>query len=476
MDKQTMIQHLKDAIGTAQSVLPAENRFKKSGFDGSRERLGWAKVAQWEQVEKAVKVFLDFAEGKEEFIFVGMGGSANGIKTLIELSRTDNIYALDSLDPAAFDDVLQSVKDIRKTLVVPISKSGTTKETQLISNALRNVFGSDYDKNFLWIGDPEACDNLDKLGWEKADKINIQVDGGSDVGGRFSSPQTLVFLAPLALILDRDTGDLKKLWSQFSDSAPSLLDAAAEEALKYKDSRDIRLCVQTRKDILEGFSNWVIQLFQESIGSKDEKIFVKTLVTQSGIDVEGFSSVSMDDSAEAYVYVMKYMYFLQLLCGFIGYVKDICFVDQPYVEVYKKELKNLEGQSIDAPETLNIDSLIGRIKEKITPEMEFIDVVLFYHAGREEMEKIRSAIGKACCKKTVTVFIGSDWNHHSYQAAFGDRKTLFVIADRSEYSIAKSIDRKDADKCLNTLKAISFATYKTIASKSVYCCLVPVLR
>lgn len=471
MDKQVMIQQLKEAIGVEQSSLSDENKFKKIGFDGGKARLGWAKAPAFEQIKIALETFLAKTEGMEEFIFVGMGGSANGIKTLIELSGVTNIHATDSLDPAAFEDVLSKVKDMNKTLVVPISKSGTTKETQLISTSLRNVFGEDYDKNFLWIGDPNACENLDKLGWTKAEKMNIQVDKGSDVGGRFSSPQTMVFFAPLILILNSDIDKFKTIWDQFAGSQDALLDMAAEEALKYEGKKDIRLLVEVRKEIVSGIANWIIQLFQESIGSKDEALFIKTLVSEYGKTIEGFSSVKIEDEGEPYVYVMKYMYFLQVLTAFLSYVTDVCFVDQPYVEVYKKELKSLEGKTIDKPQAVNVDGLVDLVKQKITPVQEFIDVVLFFHATSDEMEMVEKALSDGFSDKIVSVFIGSDWNHHSYQAAFGDEKTLFAIVNREEYAKTDKISSQDIDNCLSTLKAISFATYKTIAEKSVYCAL-----
>lgn len=471
MDKTTMIQQLKEAIGLEQDALADANKFKKIGFDGGKARLGWAKAPSFEQIEEALNTFLKKAEGMEEFIFVGMGGSANGIKTLIELSGSKTIHACDSLDPAAFEDVLSKIKDISKTLIVPISKSGTTKETQLVATAFKNVYGETYDANFLWIGDPNACENLDKLGWDKAEKMNIQVDKGSDIGGRFSSPQTMVFFAPLILILNRDISAFKNAWDQFAASQDDLVSAAADEALKYVDQKDIRLFVEVRSEIVTGVANWIIQLIQESIGSKDSSLFIKTLVGAYGTTPEGFSTVKIADEGEPYVYVMKYMYFLQVLTALLSYVTDVCFVDQPYVEVYKKELKSLEGKVIDEPQAVDLDGMVELVKGQLKEEQEFIDVVLFYHASAAEMKAVQDALASAFGDKTVTVFIGSDWNHHSYQAAFGDTKTLFVVANRQAYSSTDKISAQDAKNGLDTLKAISFATYKTIADKCVYCAL-----
>jgi len=466
-----MIADLESAIGIVQANVADANKFKKIGFDNGKARLGWAKAPDFALVEKALKAFLAKAEGKETFIFVGMGGSANGVKTLIDLSGAKNIFAADSLDPAAFDAIISQVPDMKKTLIVPISKSGTTLESQLVARAFANVYGDKYAENFLWIGDPEACNNLDKLGWTAASKINIQVDSLSDIGGRFSSPQTLVFLAPLVLILGRDINKIKTLWTAFSASQADLKKKAAKEALRFKGKKDIRVFVEVKKGIVGGFANWIIQLTQESIGSKDDSLFIKTLVGAYGETRKGFDNVTMADENDPYLYVMKYMYFMQVFTAFLSYVTDVCFVDQPYVEVYKKALKSLEGKQIDAPKNVDDAGLVSMVKAIIKPEHEFIDVVLFYAASKDEMQRVNRVLAAAFPQVIVTVFIGSDWNHHSYQAAFGDKKTLFVIADRQKYADSVKIAKADADKGLATLRAINLATYQTLETKAVRCAL-----
>ena len=470
-EAQKMIADLEAAIGIAQDKVADGNKFKKIGFDNGKARLGWAKAPDFALVEKALKAFLAKTEGKETFVFVGMGGSANGVKTLIDLSGAKNIFAADSLDPAAFDAIIAQIPDMKKTLIVPISKSGTTLESQLIARAFANVYGDKYAENFLWIGDPEACVNLDKLGWTAAQKINIQVDSLSDIGGRFSSPQTLVFLAPLSLILGRDIAKVKKLWAAFAAAQGDLKKAAAKEALRFKGKKDIRIFTEVKKEIVGGFANWIIQLTQESIGSKDDSLFIKTLVGAYGETRKGFDNVTMPDEADAYLYVMKYMYFMQVFTAFLSYVTDVCFVDQPYVEVYKKALKGLEGKQIAAPVALDDAGLVASVRANLKPAHEFVDVVLFYAASKEDVARVQRTLAAAVPQAIVTVFIGSDWNHHSYQAAFGDKKTLFVIADRQKYADSAKIQKADAEKCLATLRAINLATYQTLETKAIRCAL-----
>jgi hypothetical protein len=470
MDTQLMIRHLVEAAGKKREEIAADNPFKKIGFDNSAARLGWVKPPSFEQVQSALECFLAKAEGKEHFIFVGMGGSVNGVKTLIALSGSRNLHALDSLDPMAVQEVIDAVGDMKKALVIPISKSGTTKESQLLAVTLRDLLGGNYTDNFLWVADPGAHAKLDSQGWQDAEKMTIQVDQGSDIGGRFSSPHTMVFLAPLAILLGRDMDKLRGLWESYTSQVDDLRLRAAREAVKYREAGQVRLVVEVRKVIVEGFANWVIQLLQESLGSKAEHMFIKTLVVEYGAVLSGFTTLAMPDEGEdPYVYVMKYMYFLQAFTALLAYVRDIDFLDQPYVEVYKKELKNLEGKTIEAAPVVDLGGLVDAVRGRLTDEQEFIDCVLFFHADRSFMSQVKQCLSDAFSDRIVSVFIGSDWNHHSYQAAFGDKKTLFVIAPAASYNEQPAnVPAVDAQANLSTLKAIAFATYTTISEKAVY--------
>ena len=72
---------------------------------------------------------------------------------MISLFDNASLYTIDSLDPAALKELSSKIgTKLAKTLVVPISKSGTTKETQLLSHSLRQLYISsginDWQKHF----------------------------------------------------------------------------------------------------------------------------------------------------------------------------------------------------------------------------------------------------------------------------------------------------------------------------------------
>ncbi|MDD5195719.1 MAG: hypothetical protein PHQ96_08630, partial [Candidatus Omnitrophica bacterium] len=211
--EKTLEQYLLEAVGKTQNELPPDNPYRESGFDGDKKRLGWLKVTPFSKIKEALTRLQEILEGKDCFIFTGIGGSANGIKALLSLFKGAPLYILDSLDPAALKALTLKIKNIDRTLVIPISKSGSTSETQLLSCALKELFGNGWKNHFLWLVDPPAFEKLDTLGWSGAKKIPIQFDEDTDIGGRFSCPHTLIFFLPLFLLLKKDFAQLQRIYS-----------------------------------------------------------------------------------------------------------------------------------------------------------------------------------------------------------------------------------------------------------------------
>ena len=137
------------------------NLYRDIGFEGDNPRLGWVIPPDWEKIEDSLTRFtdLDVVKGKNNFVFSGMGGSINAIKAMIKIhdNQTESkIYTIDSLDPAALKELFSQIVFLQQTLVIGISKSGTTKETQDILRAISQKFesqGLDPRKHFLWFTD-----------------------------------------------------------------------------------------------------------------------------------------------------------------------------------------------------------------------------------------------------------------------------------------------------------------------------------
>jgi len=461
-------QYLLDAQGKNKEEISSNNPYRKIGFDGEKKRLGWVRITPFNLIKESLSAVEPILKGKESFIFIGMGGSINGIKTLFYLFKGHKLFTLDSLDPAAINATLKKIKDINKTLVVSISKSGTTQETQLLSSALREIFGDNWQKHFLWLVDPSAFEKIDSLGWQGAQRRPIQFDAETDVGGRFSCPHTLIFFLPLFLLLKQDLNKLKQIYDIYLSSLENVRHEAYLFADKYKNKEPAYFLPQVKGRFGERFSSWIVQLFQESLGSKEEGFCIKTtclLKKKNSL----FLPVELKARiANPVASLMGQMYFFEAFIAFYSAFKDINFVDQEFVEKYKETMRKIEGSKTDDITLLDLKQIIKEVKKKISAKQKFMEVVLYFYPSKELVGKVNKEFSKAFSDRMVFVFVGSDWNHHSYQAAFAEKNTFYVFLLASSYNNrVKNISQATLVKNIEKLKIISKATYLTLEDKSL---------
>ncbi|UCD15421.1 MAG: hypothetical protein JSV34_06825, partial [Candidatus Omnitrophota bacterium] len=144
------------------------------------------------------------------------------------------------------------------------------------------------------------------------------------------------------------------------------------------------------------------------------------------------------------------------------------FVNQDFVEKYKSELKKLQGRKRKKIKSMDLGEIISQVSSNIKQNHKFIEVILFFHPQQQVISKIRERFSSAFKDKRIFVFIGSDWNHHSYQAAFGDKDTFFVLLISCRYLVEMpALDKEILKKNVDTLKLIGEATYRTIEDKSI---------
>lgn len=462
------IKELRDAAGKEKKEVNKNNLFRKIGFDGNSGRLGWALVPAWDEIKDVLSKAGKYLKGKNEFIFVGMGGSANGVKTVASFISNKSIHVVDSLDPRAMDEVIAKIKDLSKTLVIPISKSGTTKETQNIANSLRRLFPKKIKNHFLWLVDKGSSAKLDHLGWKGFSRLPIQVNYKTDIGGRFTSPHTMIFFLPLFILLGRNFTKLKKIYDLYCGLTGKFVKKAFKDAKKYKKKNSAYYSIVVNPKIYNSFNTWIVQLFQESLGSKIKNFPVKTLVSIKNVKDKIFTPLNCEVKNKSLIIdTMCKMFYFQHFVAFVAYFKKINFINQPSVEKYKNTMRSLTGKKIKEFEVFDACSLGSVLKKKITSKYRFVEVVIFAHLGSCQISQIEKYFKDKFPKKRTFVFIGSDWNHHSYQAAFADGETFFVLLTRGQYQ--KKVDglcsRKMKDN-IETMRLISYATYLTIKNKA----------
>ncbi|MCF7907491.1 MAG: hypothetical protein K9L86_01230 [Candidatus Omnitrophica bacterium] len=468
-------KYLLAAIGKEKDSLPSDNPYRDVGFDGEKRRLGWILPASFIEIEKSLRALAPILENKETFIFVGMGGSINGIKPLLSLFKNKQFYTFDNLDPKAASELISKVADFNKTLVVSISKSGTTKETQLLAKTLQELFskklGSDqWQKNFLWLSDKPSFDKLNDLGWQGVAKTPIQFDSETDIGGRFSSPHTCIFFLPLFLLLGQDLDKLKNVYDDFVSLQEATRAEACRKVEQYRDTKEAYFSPLIDEILGKSFSSWIVQLFQESLGSKSTQLAVKTITNLK--DTDQFCSLSLDlEISDKVVELMEQMYFFQVFIAYYSALKGINFVTQEFVEKYKQEMGRLEGASGEnqSPQVVNLEDIIKDLRSKITERQCFIEVVLYFYPDSEFIEATKSRLEKEFPDKQVLVFVGSDWNHQSYQAAFGAKDTFYVLLTLDQYAQRASVvSEATNDRNIGALKLIAQATYLTLKDKSIF--------
>ncbi len=463
------------AVGKEKSDLSGDNPYRDTGFDGEKQRLGWVLPVAYPKIESCLSGLIPLLEDKKSFIFVGMGGSINGIKPLISLFADSNFYTLDNLDPEAIAELTSKIDDFSETLVVSISKSGTTKETQLLTKSLQEIFSKklgpkEWQKNFLWLSDPSSFAKLDSLGWQEVAKVSIQFDSRTDIGGRFSSPHTCIFFLPLFLLLEKNLNKLKTVYDDFVSLQQSIREEACAKVDKYKDSLRAYFSPLIDKTLGKSFSSWIIQLFQESLGSKKSDLAVKTITNLENDDK--FYPLGLDLKIENKVAeLMGQMYFFQVFIGYYSALKTINFVTQDFVEEYKQQMRRLEAESgkTQSIDTLEISDIVGEVKSKITEAQSFIEVVLYFYPSSEVIDKIKAALDKEFPDKQTLVFVGSDWNHQSYQAAFSAKDTFYVLLILESYKPASSlVSEATFARNIAALRLIAEATHVTLKDKSVF--------
>jgi glucose-6-phosphate isomerase len=467
-------QYLIEAAGAGKSQLSAENPYGDIGFDGEKKRLGWVRPPAFSRIKSALEAVAPLLEGRKHFIFVGMGGSINGIKPLLALSGKSNFHILDNLDPGAIRELSDKLKEPQETLVISISKSGTTRETQLLTSALKDLFANrlgagSWQNYFLWLSDTASFPKLDILGWQGVNKVAIQVDGEDDIGGRFSSPHTLIFLLPLFLILDRDFSRLENCWNSFKEIIPEINRQAYSAAQNCKGRPQAYFSPFTTGAFNQSFSSWIVQLFQESLGSKLKDLAVKTLTNVT--EDELFFPLKLEQEIDSpFVSLISQMYFFQVFVAYYSAQRKINFVSQNFVEKYKQQMQKLEGGNRHSgiEKAASLAEVISAVKKLIKPAQRFIEVVLYFYPGQEIKEAVTEEFSANFPRKRILVFAGSDWNHQSYQAAFASKDTFFVLLTASFYDCRVSgISEDILVNNSTTLQVIAEATYLTLKDKSL---------
>jgi phosphomannomutase/glucose-6-phosphate isomerase len=444
--------------------------YKEIGFDGTEARLGWVEIPNKEVLRKYLKEVKPLLEGKKNIVFIGMGGSINTIKAVSSLFKDKkiNIYTFDSLD----DNAAMFIESLNldDTLVVAISKSATTTETLYLTEIFKNLYGENWREHILFMIDLPNEAKLRDKGFDGAKVIPIQLDKKTDIGGRFTSPHTAIFWLPVFAALGLDIEKTLSYYDEYAKEIEKLTSQVLDVVSETKDAQYFAV-VLPNKEMKEALETWITQLFQESLGSKIDDFNPKTIVLSKEEKLpKGFAEIEFNLPSKDKITNMMYStYLLEVYVALFAGLKNINFVNQPEVERYKKTQKDIkESEVLAIPRYENLSELAKEIEENVK-DKKFIEVVVYQAISEKERKQIQEFLQSHFKDKIVLVFIGSDWNHHSYQAAVKNKDTYFVILTENplkEVRAIGNISKEILERNYNTLLKIAYATYQTLKDKA----------
>ena len=238
--------------------------------DDEGEWLGWMEIAEEESGD--IRKYLDFAEDAKSFsdiVLLGMGGSSLSPEVLAETFGKKNFHILDSTVPAQIK-TLESRIDLKKTLFIVASKSGSTLEPNTFKQYFyervsERVGRENAGKQFVAITDPNS--KMQKVA--ERDDFRKIFFGNPEIGGRFSALSVFGMIPAAAMNLDVE---------EFLQRAQQMVEACKSHVPKENPGAVLGtilgVCHNQGKDKITIFTSaeihdlgaWLEQLLAESTG------------------------------------------------------------------------------------------------------------------------------------------------------------------------------------------------------------------
>ncbi len=217
------------------------------------------------QDTKEIKKFAENVKQKH-IVVVGIGGSSLGTFAihhfLIDKENDKKLHFLESTDPIDLQRRIKKI-DLENALFIVISKSGTTIETISILKYLSSKVELN---NINTVCITETDSKLSTFAKSKDIKI---FDIPKNVGGRFSvfSNVGLLPLAIMGLDIDKLLKGCQDIYNSFFEKEDyySIIMEKARFIVENKNRFNINV-VFSYSSLLDGFNEWYVQLWGESLG------------------------------------------------------------------------------------------------------------------------------------------------------------------------------------------------------------------
>lgn len=348
--------------------------------------LAWmaAKHPEWpgqvnaEAAEIRARIQQTHGVAMKFLIWAGMGGSAED-KAMYQaaglLKKGPRLYVLDSTDPAKLNAILNEITArsndslpgaLRATLVIGMAMGMTSFEPVVNLEKLSNLYERhkiDSRPNFIYMTLPDSL--LDRFAAPRGyRRVELQLDGGNATAGRHSGPLTRGSLYPLAFAgVDLEpwlaAANLDEARIHTAFQLASFIEAQSTEG------RDKVTLLTSRP--MAAAALWTKQNFEESLG-KSEDTGIKIIIDEPihlanyhppkhprqdrlflaverrgepGIDKSKIAALRRAGYPVAHLVMpadmplSAYMQFIHYAVFGLAWLREMNFVTQPGVELYK---------------------------------------------------------------------------------------------------------------------------------------------
>jgi glucose-6-phosphate isomerase len=383
-----------DALIPIGMEMDAEGNVTKNGYGVLHlpwlaERDGdWARRVGQEIAEIRGNIQQQHGAPLKYLIWAGMGGSAED-KVFYQaaglLSNKVRVYVLDSTDPAKLRAILNHIETIdkqplkqalAKCLVAGMAMGMTSYEPVVNLEKLDALYAKlkiPAAHNFLCMTLPGSI--LDRFAVERGyRRVALQLDGGNTTAGRHSGPLTRGSLYPLAL----SDCDLEA-WIRGAALDEAHVQAAFQLAgfIQGNAGQGRDKVTFFLPDPWAGGAVWTKQDFEESLG-KSERSGIKVVIgekiklvnyfprkdkrQQRCFVVVNVAGLRNTDAAKVAALrragyplavlnlrgdpvLPRYMQLIHYVVFALGYLRNMNFVTQPGVEIYKKIANEIHQQA-----------------------------------------------------------------------------------------------------------------------------------
>jgi glucose-6-phosphate isomerase len=293
----------------------------------------------------------DAVQGQvDDVVLLGMGGSSLAPEVMRRAFGGGRLHVLDTTHPRAIRALADAV-DLRRTLFISASKSGTTLETR----SHTDYFWKLAPRGEQWVAVTDPGSALEELARKRG--FRAIYAGEPTIGGRYSalSPFGLVPAALLDVDLERLLGRALEMVEacHFDEGNPGL-ELGLELGAGWQEGRD-KVCLPNPS----GFGLWAEQLLAESTGKQGKGLVPAPDESGDGADRQ-WHDVRLPDPYELGQEFFRW----EFATAVAGSILGINPFDQPDVQSAKDRTNAvLSGGDVTLDEVSSPDELFAQARE-----------------------------------------------------------------------------------------------------------------